>query len=178
MILYGIGIAIACIGGVCLGLWVAGMKNDAILLTGVFLVAVGFVITIVGSFLGKKKVKPNRSFFDLPFTQEAVSAEERLREILAAKGFTAVQYGEETVYKLGSGFWTARKFIRYSVFEDKIVLGAWVSIGMGDRPNTELPLDNRFTASLPKKQLKKIVDDIVAIFGQENGTSEPVQQPE
>lgn len=167
MILYGIGIVIACFGGVCLGLWVGGLDNDVLLIAGAVLVIIGFIITIAGSFLGKKKVKPNRSFFDLPYSGESAKAEERLKEILTAQGFAPVQYGEETVYKLGSGFWTARKFIRYTVSEDKIVLGAWISIGMGNKPNTEYPLDNRIMGGFPKKQLKKIVEDIVNTFRQE-----------
>lgn len=169
MILYGIGIFIACIGGVSLGLWVGGLQNNVLLIVGFVLVISGFIIAIAGSFIGKKSVKPNRSFFDLPFAGEAESAEEKLKEILTAHGFLPVQYGEETVYKLGNGFWTARKFIRYSVFEEKIVLGAWISIGMGNKPNTEYPLDNRLTGSFPKKKLKRIVEDIADNFRKEDG---------
>lgn len=158
MIVYIIGIVLCVIGGGCLG-WGFSAEDSTLMIVGGCIAAVGLIVTIFGSMLGKKHVKPNRSSFDVTYAGE--DADLRMQQILAEKGFVQVQYGNEPAYRLGTGFWTARKFLRYTIHEDKIIIVAWISMGMGNRPNVEWQLDDKFVGCLPKKKLRGIVLEIV-----------------
>lgn len=164
MVVYIIGIIICVIGGGMLG-WGIPQENATLMIAGGCIAVVGLIVTVIGSLLGKKNVKPNRSSFDIPYSGD--DAKQRMEKILEEKGFIPVQYGTESAYRLGSGFWTARKFVRFTVLEDKIILVAWVSMGMGNKPNIEMQLDDKFTASLPKAKLKSVVLDIVKKLSEE-----------
>lgn len=167
MVVYIIGIIICVIGGGMLG-WGIPQEDTTMIIAGGCIAGVGLIVTIIGSLLGKKNVKPNRTSFDVPYS--GVDAEEKIKKLLTEYGFVPVQYGTESAYRLGCGFWTARKFVRYTILEDKIVIVAWVSMGMGNRPNVEMQLDDKFTACLPKNKLKSVVLDIVKKLNDEAKT--------
>ncbi len=166
MVLYIIGFIICFIGGGCLGIWFNQTDNTPLLIIGCIFVAVGLVVAIIGSYLGKKKVDPERTTFEVEYMGN--DAEQIIQKILNDYGFKPFHYADEDVYRLGSGFWTARKLLRYTVLENKIVIVAWVAMGMGSRPNQELPLDDNFFGCIPKKKLRKVVEEVIATIKKAN----------
>lgn len=171
MVLYVIGIILCCIGGGCLGVWMNQTENTPLLITGIIIIVIGLVVTVIGSYLGKKKVKPERTTFEVEYNGD--NAEQIIQKVLNDYGFKPFHYADEDVYRLGNGFWTARKLLRYTILDKKIVIVAWIAMGMGSRPNQELPLDTAFLACIPKKKLRKVVEEVIEAIKKVN--SEVVQ---
>lgn len=165
MIFYILGVIFCVIGGGCLGYWTTSDEHDnmLIILAMVFVV-IGLVLSVIGSMLGRKNAKPNRSVVNVPFSCDSYTAQQTIESLLVQKGFVKSMYGTQEVYRLGSGFWTGRKYTHVILKEDSMDLESWVCMGMGNRPNTEYPLDDKFIACVPKKQLKKAMNEIIQSF--------------
>ncbi len=166
MILYFIGFIICFIGGGCLGVWFNQMDNKPLLIIGCIFVTIGLVLAILGSYLGKKKVNPERTTFEVEYMGN--DAEQIIQKKLKDYGFKPFRYADEDVYRLGNGFWTARKLLKYTIIDHKIVIVAWVAMGMGSRPNQELPLDTNFLGCIPKKKLRIVVEELIEVINKAN----------
>lgn len=97
--------------------------------------------------------------FKSEYAQEEL--EDRVAKYLLDKKFRkAIYKDEEGVYKLGSGFWTAPKFVKYSVEGNEVTLEAWIKAFaiFGESGVTG------FVGMVPKRQLKKLVDTIEEII--------------
>ena len=156
ILLYIIGIILSGIGGFFFSF------SEETSLIGLGLIIVGLGVVCIGMFCGKKNPKKRRSEFRIPLKCSVQEANGILNSILPKHKFHMVNYGKEKVLQSGDGFWTARKFLKISFEDEMLVMEAWISAGLGSKPNTEYPLDGKFVAAVPKQQLQKVVNEIQA----------------
>ena len=82
--------------------------------------------------------------------------------VLQKNGFKSKQKNGENYWQLGSGFWTAAKYVSIQRTGDHdLVLHAWIKPFM----SAETSLDHKFAGAIPIKQLKKVMDEILAALG-------------
>lgn len=157
-----ISILVTFIGGFMLGFALIGEINIPLLIVGAVLVIVGLVLAFLdGTVIKHKNVPKNRTKLYIPFDCKKEEIENIVQNNLSKNKYSLIKYGDEDVYKLGNGIWTARKLIKYNIDDSKVVLECWISMGIGNNPNTELELDEKFVGLLPKRQLKSVVDNII-----------------
>ena len=150
------------IGGALIGYNLVGNKNLTLIIIGVVLVVLSIVLDIIDAkFIKHKNVKKNRTTLYIPYTCENSVVENTIKQNLSENSFELVKYGEEEVYKKGKGFFSAQKMLTYKLDNSKVILDCWISLGMGNNPDIELPLDQKFLAAIPKRQLKKVVDNLI-----------------
>ncbi len=105
-----------------------------------------------------------RSSFTIPYRCSFHEAQQKVESILQSKGYhTQVIKSGEHVWKCGNGILTAMKFVKVEYAPDKILLSAWVQIGLGSLGGGEMDLTG-VTGALPKKQLMKLVEEIKQAF--------------
>lgn len=167
--LYIISVVLGLLGGVALGAclgeyFVSQSLNLIELIVGCVLIVIAIILEIIMNVVGSKNVKKNRKIIDVEIdaTQQA-QLESTIQSILKNNGYTLIPYNNEHVYKKGQGLWTARKFINYYFDNNKLYIEGWVSIGVGNKPNEEFPIDENFFIKVPKQQVQKVMNDIVAI---------------
>lgn len=105
-----------------------------------------------------------RSTFEIKCSCGYEQAKNQVESILRQRNFhlETLKTGE-TVWKCGIGLLTAMKFIKVDFGNQSITLSAWVQVGIGSTGGGEMALDG-FTAAIPKKQLKKIIEEIKCAF--------------
>lgn len=102
-----------------------------------------------------------RTSFDVTVTKELQAADEAMKSILAQDGYKPVEYGAETVWKKGTGLATAMHFIKTEFEGNTLHIWGWVQIGVASVGGKERELKG-FTASVPKKSVKKTIKKIMA----------------
>ncbi|MCH5163394.1 MAG: hypothetical protein J1F36_00085 [Clostridiales bacterium] len=149
LLMYFIGIFLMGAGGFFLG-----MQNSTL---GIILGGVGLLFIIAGAFassLPRKNVKKKRTEFTLWCRCDKAKAQEIIDNFMREKDYVAIKYGDEDVYKKGSGWWTARKFIKCEICDNNtMIVEGWISAGIGNKPNTEIDL-NGFYGALPKNAVR------------------------
>ncbi len=164
--LYSIYVALAVVGGFLMG---ASGFHGTLFYVGIAIAAVALVLMVVSFYTKKKNIRKNRSItmFDVRIEKEKM--EQVIKDFLAKKGFALTDYvNNEQVYRLGSGVWTARKYLTYHFQENKLILESWISMSSGKGTGDEMPLDNGFFAKVPKSQLKKIIDELATTIANAN----------
>ncbi len=164
--LYSICIALAVVGGFLMG---ASSFQGTLFYVGIAIALFALVLMVISYFTKKKNIRKNRSItmFDVRIEKEKM--EQVIKDFLAKKGFALTDYvNNEQVYRLGSGVWTARKYLAYHYQENKLILESWVSMSSGKGIGEEIPLDNGFFAKVPKNQLKKIIDEFATTIANAN----------
>lgn len=159
--IYTIVIVLAVISG-----FLMGLSNFSGTLFNVGLIL--FIITILSALIipmiRKKNIKKNRTttIFNINSNEAHFETlETTIQQFLSEKNFKKINYvNDETVYQLGSGLWTARKYLAYHFENNTLILESWVSTSAGKGFGEEIPLDNKFFAKVPKDQLKKIIDEL------------------
>lgn len=105
-----------------------------------------------------------RSQFTINYQCSFDEAQRKVEYVLQRKGFhqETIKSGEH-VWKKGIGFFTAMKFIKVDYAADKILLSAWVQVGLGSIGGGEMDLTG-VTGAIPKKQLMKVIEEIKQAF--------------
>ena len=96
-----------------------------------------------------------RSAFELPYTCDKEKARDITIEFMQSHGFKAVTEGTETVWKKGSGLFSAMQYVRTDIMATKIVAQAWVRMAFFSAST----LDG-FIAGAPKRRLKKTINQL------------------
>lgn len=105
-----------------------------------------------------------RTVIKTPYYCSFDEAKNVIADILTRKGYrlTTIKSGE-TVWKQGLGWWTGMKFVKVEFTQTEIILSAWISMGLGSFTMGEMDLEG-MAGAIPKKQVKKVLDEIVARF--------------
>ena len=158
-----LGMLITIIGAVVVlvGAFIAIATENAIVMlvaciVGLLLVIAGFLYTT----LPRKHVKKHRT----PYTVEYKCSKERVQfaidVFMKENEYDLLKYNDEDVYKKGSGWWLARRFIKCTVNDDNTVLiEGWISQGMGNAASTEIALTG-FYGAWPKKILIGEIEEL------------------
>jgi len=106
---------------------------------------------------GDGKARQGKRFIKLVnFSGDSYKIGEKIDNVLAANGYVSHKYGEEMVYRNGSGMATAGKFFKYTIKPDGILIEAFVILFGVQESNLE-----GFTGIVSKKPLKKMVNEII-----------------
>ncbi len=163
---YTIVIVFAVISGFLMGL---SSFSGTLFKVGLALFIITILAALIIPMIRKKNIKKNRTttIFNVNSSEELF--ETTIQNFLNEKNFKKINYvNDETVYQLGSGLWTARKYLAYHFENNTLVLESWVSTSAGKGFGEEIPLDNKFFAKVPKDQLKKIIDELAIKFNEIN----------
>ena len=168
-ILYIISIVLGLLGGValgsCLGEFLVSQSLNLIeLIIGCVLIVLAIILEIIMNVVGTKNVKKNRKIeeIEIDITKQT-SLDNTIKSILKNNGYIQTPYNDEQVYQKGKGFWSARKYINYYFNNNKLIVEGWVSMGIGNKPNEEFPIDENFFIKGPKSQVQKVMNDITTI---------------
>lgn len=82
-----------------------------------------------------------------------------INDILTRNGYSLVDYQNGKVWKMGTGIMTAMHYIKVDYYDTYINLYGWVCVGVGSLAGKERDL-NGFTAIVPKRSVKKVMDQI------------------
>lgn len=125
-----------------------------------------------------------RTFVQVPIAGDPNAINTALSALLTQEGYSMTQYAEgsapELVWKKGTGFATAMKFIKLMYQPNMLLINAWTSSGIGSLTIGEMSLTGGFGA-IPKKSCMKTVEKVIQLaqsFGaqpQQNYVP-PVQQ--
>lgn len=155
---YTLFIAIAAIGGFLMGL---SSFKGTLFYIGLAIALVAMILMLVLYYTKKKTITKNRSVTPFKINCDKNIIEEELKKFLTEKKFVEIDYvNNEKVFQLGSGIWTARKYLTYRFEENVLILESWISMSSGKGIGEEIPLDDKFFAKIPKNQLKKIIDEL------------------
>ena len=101
-----------------------------------------------------------RSNYIFPYSMNFSEAEKVVNTLLQENGFfaTILQTGEQ-VWKKGTGVMTAMQFIKVAYEQNRIIISAWVQIGLGSVGAGEMDL-NGLAAIIPKASLKGVIKKI------------------
>lgn len=123
---------------------------------GVLLFLAAFLYNIIP----RKHVKKNRTEYTATFNCCKERVQMAIEIFMKEKEFTLLKYGNEEVYKKGSGWWLARRFIKYTINDDNTVtIEGWVGLGVGNSVSPELKLKGFFGA-MPKKELINLIEEL------------------
>ena len=102
-----------------------------------------------------------RTYFNIPNNCSFEEIQNKIETILKNRKFheTTIDTGE-IVWKNGTGFFTAMKFLKVEYSEKQVKLSAWTQAGLGSVGGTEMDLTG-FAAAIPKKQLMNVVEEIM-----------------
>ena len=155
LVMYFLGIILMGAGGFFLG------TQDTTL--GMVLGGLGLLFIVAAAFtssLPRKNVKKKRTEFTLWCRCDRAKAQEIIENFMREKDYAAVKYGDEEVYKKGSGWWTARKFIKCNIQDNyTMIVEGWISTGIGNQPNIEIDL-NGFYGALPKNSVRADIAEL------------------
>ena len=153
-----LSIVIIMIGAYMVGF--SGFDGSTMTIIGGVLAGVGFVTLIVNNVI-PRKAKKNRTTFQLWYKCDREKAEEVILNFLKEMKFVASKYGDETVYRKGDGWWTARKFITYAITDENVVtVEGWIAAGTGKRPGTETNLHQGIYGGIPRENLKAMIAEL------------------
>ena len=102
-----------------------------------------------------------RSTFTATYATDVHAAKAAAEAAATAAGFSIKDYHGEQVWKKGTGFWTAMKFMKFEYGESELTIHGWVQAGLGSVGGSEMDLEG-FVAALPKSGLKKTINKIAA----------------
>lgn len=158
-----LGMILTMVGAIIflLGAFAAIATENAIVMlvalaVGLLLIFAGFLYTV----LPRKNVKKHRT----PYTVQFKCSKERVQfaidMFMQENEYRPLQYNDEYVFKKGSGFWMARRFIKCTVNDDNTVLiEGWISQGLGNSASTEIALTG-FYGAWPKKILIGEIEEL------------------
>lgn len=104
----------------------------------------------------------SRTSMQVQIKNERTKAEAAIINTLVADGYQQIKYGQELVWKKGTGVATAMHFIKYEISGDVLNIEGWVQIGVGDLGGKERDLKG-FTAIIPKKSVLGTINRIKAV---------------
>lgn len=163
---YTIVIVFAVISGFLMGL---SNFSGTLFKVGLALFIITILVALIIPMIRKKNIKKNRTTTIFNINTSDDLFETTIQNFLNEKKFKKINYvNDEIVYQLGSGLWTARKYLAYHFENNTLVLESWVSTSAGKGFGEEIPLDNKFFAKVPKDQLKKIIDELAIKFDEIN----------
>ena len=120
---------------------------------------VGLVIALFMIIMKKRGGSVPRFSQLVPYSGDAASMIAQVEILLAEHGYSPFTYNIETgVYKKGTGVATAAKYIKVLPQDDGILVQGFVDVY-----GTESGLSG-FTASVPKKSCKKVVDLVINLI--------------
>ena len=155
LLLYFLGIFSMGAGG-----FFFGIQDDSL---GIILFGVGLLFIFAGAFVSsmpKKNVKKKRTEFTLWCRCDKAKAQEIIDNFMREKNYIAIKYGDEDVYKKGSGWWTARKFIKCEICDNNtMIVEGWISAGIGNKPNIEMDLKG-FYGALPQNTIRRDIAEL------------------
>jgi len=102
-----------------------------------------------------------RSTFKAQYAGDANAAKASAEAVAKAAGYSLKDYYGEQVWKKGSGFWTAMKFMKFEYDANEMTIQGWVQAGLGSVGGSEMDLDG-FVAAVPKSGLKKLINKVIA----------------
>ena len=101
-----------------------------------------------------------RTYVQVPIAGDPNAVDAAVRACLSNEGFHPIKYTdtgrEELVWKKGTGFATAMKFIQLTYQPNLLVISAWTSSGIGSLTFFEMSLDGGY-GLIPKKSCMKSV---------------------
>lgn len=105
-----------------------------------------------------------RTSFKIRYGCDFLEAQKKTETTLQSKGFhrETLKTGEK-VWKSGTGFLTAMKFVKVEYTQSEIILSAWVQTGFGSVGGKEMDLTG-FVGAFPKKQLMNVLEEIKSKF--------------
>lgn len=106
-----------------------------------------------------------RTSFRIDFHQPPQVVDQIARNILIADDYREIDYNREVVWKKGTGLMTAMHYIKLEYQGNTLVVSGWVQIGIGSVGGKEHALEG-FTASIPKKSVKKTIEKLRAAIQQ------------
>lgn len=96
-----------------------------------------------------------RSTFKVTYTNSE-GLQDKLSSFLQQKGYKNITENNERVWKCGSGFLTAMKYIKIEFSENNTLhISAWIRPILGNEQDL-----NGLLAALPKKQVMDVVKEI------------------
>ena len=107
-----------------------------------------------------------RTVVQVPIAGDPALINQSLEQLLTKEGYAVKPYSrkgiQETVWKKGTGFLTAMKFIRLDYQPNMLVISGWVAAGMGSASMEEMPLKG-ILAAAPKKSCLKTVEKVAQL---------------
>lgn len=165
MIFYVLGLMIMLIAWGFLGFFAVNQEYSYFLIIFVVLDLIGIILFSYGARKRREGTNDSRTTFRLEFQCERLEVEQYIKNFLAENQFKIVKYGMQTVYAKGNGFFTARKFISFSLEEDVALIEGWLGEGFKEKP-LELPLDDGWYLRVPKRSLKNLIETMIENFNQ------------
>ncbi len=108
-----------------------------------------------------------RTQVSMNYTCSFEQAEAIVNSILSSNGFhTTTLKSGENVWKKGTGLMTAMEFIKVDFAAGSAQVYGWVQAGVGSVGGREMDL-NGFVAIVPKKSVKKVMDQLQAALAQQ-----------
>ena len=103
----------------------------------------------------------SRTMVQVPITGDPALIAKSVEELLAKEGYAVKPYDKagpaETVWKKGTGFLTAMKFIKLDFQPNMLVIFGWTAAGLGSKITSEMPLEGIIGAAPKKSCLKTVV---------------------
>lgn len=100
-----------------------------------------------------------RSFYDVQFAQDQAITDELVRKILISANYREIQYGNEVVWKMGTGLMTAMHYIKIEYEGNILHIAGWVQIGVGSVGGKERDLTG-FVGAIPKQSVVSTINRI------------------
>lgn len=105
----------------------------------------------------------SRTILNIRHNRSEEEAKQLVENFLMQNDFKRLLYNNiEEVWRKGTGMMTAMQFIKPEFNGDVLKLSAWVQVGVGNMGGKERDLGG-ITAAMPKKSLKKIIEQIKQI---------------
>ena len=100
-----------------------------------------------------------RTTIQVSFQDAQAHVHEAVKKILLEAGYHEVAYGDEIVWKKGTGMLTAMQYIKVTYQGNTLFLSGWTRVGLGQYGFKEQDLEG-FVAAIPKKMVKKVMGRI------------------
>lgn len=104
-----------------------------------------------------------RTTIQIPFQKDSNQVHEAVKSVLLQNGYREVTYGDEMVWKKGTGFLTAMQYIKVAYQGHILVVSGWTRVGLGQYGFKEQALDG-MVAVIPKTAVKKVMTQIQTII--------------
>ena len=108
-----------------------------------------------------------RTFVQMPLYADPNAVNNALSAMLSGEGFSLTHYKEsgrdELVWKKGTGFATAMKFIKLEYQPNMLIISGWICPGMFTLTICEVSLKSGLYAAIPKKSCMKVVQKAIQV---------------
>ncbi len=106
----------------------------------------------------------SRTMVDINYSCGADAARAKTDNIFMSNGYKQKTLSSgEVVWKKGTGMLTAMKFAKVDYYENKMIISAWVSMGVGSAHAGEMNLEGAFGV-IPKRSLKDVIEKVKNAF--------------